>query len=87
MPREHSNTDPLATDKHRHAWRPTQQGTHGVTTTAPTSKGSTTQTGILFADDTNLWTGMGDEDDLLSATIEAQEGVDQWGGSLGANKT
>ena len=55
---------------------------HGITITTPISKKSASQAGILFVDDTNLWAGMAEDDDLVTAMIKAQEGNDQWGGSL-----
>ena len=39
---------------------------------------------MVYVDATNLWAGLEDDDDLLSATQKEQEDVDTWGGSLQA---
>ena len=42
---------------------------HGITTVAPISKKSHSQVGFLFVDDTNMWEGLGKDDDVAS-TLE-----------------
>ena len=39
----------------------------------------TSQVGIVFVDDTNLWAGLEEEDDAKSAAYKAQQGVANWG--------
>ena len=55
---------------------------HGITITTPITKQSATQAGILFVDNTNLWAWMAENDNLVAAMVKAQEGNNQWGGSL-----
>ena len=55
---------------------------HGITVTTPILKESCTMVGILYVDDTNLWAGMEEEDDLDKAVYKAQESVAFWGRSL-----
>ena len=55
---------------------------HGIRITSPISQKSIKQAGIVFIDDTNLWSGLEDEDDLLSAAHKGQEDVNLWEKSL-----
>ena len=52
---------------------------HVVNITSPISKQSTSQAGIVFVDDTNLWAGLDEDDDAESAAYKAQQGVTNWG--------
>ena len=52
---------------------------HVVNITSPISKQSTSQAGIVFVDDTNLWAGLDEDDDAKSAAYKAQQGVTNWG--------
>ncbi|KAL7523098.1 hypothetical protein ACHAXR_000025, partial [Thalassiosira sp. AJA248-18] len=51
---------------------------------SPISKKSIKQVGILYVDDTNLWAGLDERDDLATVAMAGQEAVDQWGESLQA---
>lgn len=62
-----------------------RQRRHGITIRSPISRKEIRQVGILYVDDTNLWAGMEEDDDALSASYKAQRGVDCWGGSLVAS--
>ena len=42
------------------------------------------QVGIVYVDNTNLWAGLEDDNNLLPATQKGQEGVNTCGGSLQA---
>ena len=55
---------------------------HGITVTSPISKKSCKMAGILYVDDTNLWAGMEEDDDLEGAVAKAQDSVTCWGRSL-----
>ena len=58
---------------------------HGITVTTLISKESCTMAavaGILYVDDTNLWAGMEEEEDLDKAVYKAQVSVAFWGRSL-----
>jgi hypothetical protein len=55
---------------------------HGIRITSPISQKSIKQAGIVFVDDTNLWSGMEDKDDLLSEAYKGQEDVNLWARSL-----
>jgi len=55
---------------------------HGIRITSPISQKSIKQAGIVFVDDTNLWSGLEDDDDLLSAGHKGQEDVNLWAKSL-----
>ena len=55
---------------------------HGIHITSPISQKSLKQADIVFVNDTNLWTGLEDEDDLLSAAHKGQEDVNLWAKSL-----
>ena len=59
-----------------------RQHRHGITIRCPISKKSIQQVGIIYVDDTNLWAGMEEQDDAISAAHKAQEGVNCWGKSL-----
>ena len=52
---------------------------HTVTITTPITRESTTQAGVWFVDDTNLWAGLEESDDVESAVYKAQQGVTHWG--------
>ena len=52
---------------------------HTVTITTPITKESTTQAGVWFVDDTNLWAGLEESDDAESAVYKAQQGITSWG--------
>ena len=54
----------------------------GVVTETPLSKKSMRQVGALYVDDTNLWAGLRDDDDVRDALHRGQEGNDHWGGTL-----
>ena len=56
-----------------------RQAGHVINITSPISKQSTSQAGIVFVDDTNLWAGLDEDDDAESATYKAQQGVTNWG--------
>ena len=43
---------------------------------------SCTMAGILYVDDTNLWTGMKQEEDLESVAGNTQEAINSWGNLL-----
>ena len=45
-------------------------------------KKSHSQVGILFVDDTNLWEGLGKDDDVASTLEKGQQGVNSWGRNL-----
>ena len=49
---------------------------------SPISQKSIKQVGIVYINHTNLWAGLEDDDDLLSATQKGQEDVNMWGGLL-----
>ena len=55
---------------------------HGIRITSSISQKLIKQAGIVFVDDTNLWSGLEDEDDLLSAAHKGQEDVNLWEKSL-----
>ena len=55
---------------------------HGITIVAPISKQSHIQVGILFVDDTNLWEGLGEKDDVASTLEKGQRSVNSWGNNL-----
>ena len=55
---------------------------HGIHIISPISQKSLKQAGIVFVNDTNLWSGLEDEDDLLSAAHKGQEDVNLWAKSL-----
>ena len=55
---------------------------HGVTVTSPISHKSCTMAGILYVDDTTLWTGMKPEESLESVAGDAQEAISSWGNLL-----
>ena len=55
---------------------------HGITIRSPISRKQIHQVGILYVDDTNLWVGLEEDNNLISATYKAQEGANQWGHSL-----
>ena len=43
--------------------------------TSPISQKTLNQIGTLYIDDTNLWTGLEEDDDLESVIFKGQEGV------------
>ena len=51
---------------------------HGITIAAPISKKSHSQVGILFVDDTNMWEGLGEDNDVASTLEKGQQGVNSW---------
>ena len=55
---------------------------HGVTVTSPISNKSCTMAGILYVYDTNLWTGLKQDEDLESVAGNAQEAINAWGNLL-----
>ena len=55
---------------------------HGITIVAPISKKSHSQVGILFVDDTNLWEGLGEKDDVVSTLEKGQRSVSSLGNNL-----
>ena len=55
---------------------------HGVTVTTPISKKSCTKAGLLFVDDTNLWVGLDNSEDVDAVAYDAQEGINHWGNLL-----
>ena len=55
---------------------------HGITVTSPISRKTCTKAGILYVDDTNLWAGLTQDDDLPEAAAKAQEGITSWGDLL-----
>ena len=55
---------------------------HDITGTTPISKKLCIMAGILYVDDTNLWAGIEEEEDLDKAVYDAQESVAFWGRSL-----
>ena len=48
---------------------------HGITIVAPSSKKSHSQVGILFVDDTNLWEGLGEDNNVTSTLEKGQRSV------------
>ena len=42
----------------------------------------TNQVGILFVDDTNLWAGLGEDDDVDSTMAKGKEAINSWGNNL-----
>ena len=48
---------------------------HGITVTTLISKQMCKMAGILYVNDTNLWAGMEEEDNLDKAVYKAQERV------------
>ena len=55
---------------------------HGITIQSPISKRTIKQVGVLFVDDTNLWSGLEEDCDVLDVAHKAQDGVNTWGQSL-----
>ena len=51
---------------------------HGTTIVAPILKKSHSQVAILFVDDTNLWEGLGEDDDVAFTLEKGQQGVNSW---------
>ena len=58
---------------------------HGIQITSLISQKSLKQAVIVFVNDTNLWSGLKDEDDLLSAAHKGPEDVNLW--AIGAGKS
>ena len=56
---------------------------HGVEVKCPISHKKINQVGILYVDDTNLWEGLRDDDDLISTSARGQESITDWAGALG----
>jgi hypothetical protein len=48
---------------------------HRITVVSPISKKSHSQVGILFADNSNLWEGLGEEDDVIFTLEKGQQCV------------
>ncbi|MGB0809178.1 MAG: reverse transcriptase domain-containing protein, partial [bacterium] len=57
---------------------------HGITIECPITRKSVRQVGILYVDDTNLWAGLDEDDDLFSTAAKGQASISDWGGLLGA---
>jgi endonuclease/exonuclease/phosphatase family metal-dependent hydrolase len=57
---------------------------HGVEIECPISKKSINQVGILYVDDTCLWAGLGEDDDVFTTGHKGQTAIDDWGTSLNA---
>ena len=55
---------------------------HGIDIVSPISGKIRNQVGILFVDDTNLWTGLGADDDVISTLAKGQESINSWGNNL-----
>ena len=51
---------------------------HGINIVSPVSIVLTKQVRIVYVDDTNLWEGLEDNKDLLSAIQKGQEKVETW---------
>ena len=49
---------------------------------APISGKKHNQVGILFVDDTNLWAGLGEDDDVDSTMAKGQDAINSWGNNL-----
>ena len=49
---------------------------------SPITKKSRKQVGILFVDDTNLWEGLGEDDDRLTVMDKGQRSITSWGNDL-----
>ena len=56
---------------------------HGVKIECPITRQTIKQVGILYVDDTNLWEGLEEDDDLISTAAKGQAAIDDWGGYLG----
>ena len=55
---------------------------HGIDIVAPISGKKHNQVGILFVDDTNLWAGLGEDDDVDSTMAKGQDAINSWGNNL-----
>lgn len=58
---------------------------HGVDIVCPITMKKIRQVGIAYVDDTNLWDGMAEDDDVDSAAHKSQAGINDWGGFLQAS--
>eukprot|EP00985_Skeletonema_marinoi_P014118 scaffold7094_cov88-Skeletonema_marinoi.AAC.1 len=58
---------------------------HGVDVVCPITMKKIRQVGIAYVDDTNLWDGMAEDDDVDSAAFKSQAGINDWGGFLQAS--
>ena len=55
---------------------------HGIDIVSPISGTKQNQVGILFVDDTNLWAGLGEDDDAASTLAKGQDSITSWGNNL-----
>ena len=62
-----------------------QRKGHGVDVECSITRKKIRQVGILYVDDTNLWDGMAENDDVNSAAHKSQEAINDWGGFLHAS--
>jgi len=62
-----------------------QRKGHGMDVECPITRKKIRQVGIVYVDDTNLWDGMAENDDVNSAAHKSQEAINDWGGFLHAS--
>ena len=55
---------------------------HGIQVVTPITKKSKKQVGVLFVDDTNLWEGLGEDDDIDTVMETSQQSINTWGNNL-----
>ena len=55
---------------------------HGIQVVTPITKKSKKQMGVLFVDDTNLWEGLGEDDDIDTVMEKGQRSINTWGNNL-----
>ena len=49
----------------------------------PITRQTIKQVGILYVDDTNLWEGLEEDDNLISTAAKGQDAINDWGATLG----